>query len=192
MRTSTVIEAIRDAIAQAIADRTLVRVERSAVDPHTFDGYILASSETLVLMAIVSGDIRLNGYTVLRTGDITYVENPAPHSDFQQKALTLRQEAPSLPEGIQLDNLKALMTSLSAISPLMTINRERIDPEICYIGRLRLAGDNKFLMDEIDPDASWYKTPAEFRYDEITRVDFDTAYEQALHLVATADRSPEA
>ena len=65
----------------------------------------------------------------------------------------------------------------------MTIHREKVDPDVCWIGRvLGVEGGSVSLL-EIDPKATWKKTPTCYRLREITRVNFGGDYENALHLV---------
>jgi hypothetical protein len=39
--------------------------------------------------------------------------------------------------------------------PLLTIHREAISNEVCYIGKLVAINEKTFTMYDIDPDANW-------------------------------------
>ena len=67
--------------------------------------------------------------------------------------------------------------------PLVAIHRERVNPDVCWIGRVTGVDRGRVSLLKIDPDASWDAEPKEYRLNEITRVNFGGDYENALHLV---------
>jgi hypothetical protein len=67
--------------------------------------------------------------------------------------------------------------------PLVTIHREQVDPDVCWIGRVQGLDRGRVSLLEIGPDAQWDDFPEEYRVKEITRVNFGGEYEGALHLV---------
>ena len=75
-----------------------------------------------------------------------------------------------------------LLLSANLIFPLVTIHRERVDPDICEIGRVVWADKRYLSLREIDPHAKW-EQQRQYRLSEITRVDFGGAYEEALHFI---------
>ena len=67
--------------------------------------------------------------------------------------------------------------------PLVTIHREKVEPDICEIGRVVQVRDGRVSLLEINPDATWNAEPKQYRLRDITRVDFGGDYEEALGLV---------
>jgi len=65
----------------------------------------------------------------------------------------------------------------------VTIHREQVDPNVCWIGRVHGLDRSRVSLLEIGPDARWEDSPEEYRVAEITRVSFGGEYENALHLV---------
>jgi len=65
----------------------------------------------------------------------------------------------------------------------VTVHREAIDPDVCWIGRILGVERGRVSVLEITPDATWEEKPESFGLSEITRVSFGGDYETALHLV---------
>jgi hypothetical protein len=65
----------------------------------------------------------------------------------------------------------------------VTIHREQVDQDVCWIGRVQGLDRSRVSLLEIGPDAKWEDSPEEHRVAEITRVNFGGEYENALHLV---------
>ncbi len=76
-----------------------------------------------------------------------------------------------------------MLLSAGRSFPLVTVHREAIDPEVCWIGRILGVERSRVSLLEITPDATWEEKPECFRLSEITRVNFGGDYETALHLV---------
>ena len=76
-----------------------------------------------------------------------------------------------------------LLVSAGRHFPLVTVHREGIDPDVCWIGRVLGIERGRVSLLEITPDATWEEKPESFRLNEITRVNFGGDYETALHLV---------
>jgi hypothetical protein len=167
--------------------RTIVRIARAEIEPGHADGILVGCSSRLVAVAILNSELHPNGFNVFARGDVTKLEAPAPYADFQAKVLRLRGERlPRLPK-LDLASWRALVTTAARRFPLITLHRERIDPDVCSIGRptaLTLRGGT---LIEVDPAGAWEREEAEwhrFTWADITRVDFGGGYEEALSLVA--------
>jgi hypothetical protein len=65
----------------------------------------------------------------------------------------------------------------------VTIQREQVDPDICWIGRMLSVERGRVSLLEITPDAIWEERPESYRLGGITRVSFGADYEAALHLI---------
>jgi hypothetical protein len=75
------------------------------------------------------------------------------------------------------------LCSANCAFPLVTIHREKIKPNVCWIGQVVQVRRGRLSLLEIGPDAKWDEEPTEYKVDEITRVDFGGGYEDALRLV---------
>lgn len=175
----------RNTLHAAAAEGTLVRLARTIESGHV-SGYVVEVGPELFLMCVVSDLILFDGFQAFRLDDLERVWNPAPHRAFVERALTLRgQERPAAP-GVDLANLKALLTSAAGRFPLLTIYREHVEPDSCHIGRVVIVSDRTVTLREISPDATWDQDTEAYALQEITRVDFGGLYEDALALVNRA------
>jgi hypothetical protein len=169
-------------LALACHERTLVRFYRP-YEEGAVDGYVLSVGPQFFLVAVVGDEIRFNGYQCFRVGDVRRMQAPSPRSDFYENALKLRRERiPKMPR-VSLASLPDLLQSASRKFPLVTIYREKVDPNVCQIGRVTKVAAGNLQMLGIDPDAKWYSSSDDYRLTEITRVDFGGGYEEALSLV---------
>jgi hypothetical protein len=172
-----------DDIAEAIQGRVLTRLEREDIEAGHIISFVLVATGELLLLAVVSDEIWLDGFTVLRTADLTDVKVPTPHHDFQQKALELRGESPTVPE-IDMTSIVTIIRSAADWFPLITVHCEVRFADCCYIGRVLDVDDERLLLTIIDPDARWdLEEPDQFLIEDITRVDFGGQYEDALYRV---------
>jgi len=147
------------------------------------DGYVLALAEQWFMIAVVSDRIRFDGFQCYRLSDVRRLRVPKPHAAFTKAALQKRRETRPRKPRVNLADLRLLLGSAGRAFPLVTIFRERIDPEICHIGRVSDVTKTRLSLLEIDPDACWDDEPTEYSLREITRVDFGGSYEDALHMV---------
>ena len=84
---------------------------------------------------------------------------------------------------VNVSSIEELLVSAGRLFPLVTIQRDGVDPDVCWIGRILGIERGRVLLLEISPDAKWGKKSQAYRLNEITRVSFGADYENALHLV---------
>lgn len=169
-------------LAAALHDKTLVRIKRS-FGKWGDDGYVVDIGPRFLMIASVGNGIWLDGYQCFRLADIRELRIPAPNSKFQEDALKKRGERLGKRPRISLDSLAALLRTANAAFPLVTIHREMLYRNECYIGRVVNVNRTHVSMREIMPNAHWESWTEKYRLSEITRVDFGGGYEDALHLV---------
>jgi hypothetical protein len=176
----------RERLSAARLARTLVRIHRSCEEGHV-TGYVCSLSSELVLVHVVSDDIRFDGFQALRLRDVTRVQAPAPHAAFVERALELRRlRRKRAPVSLDLTSIASLLTTASQAFPLVTIHRELADPDVCHIGTVLGMTATSVTLREITPDARWEKKKVRHALSDITRVDVGGAYENALHIVDQA------
>jgi hypothetical protein len=106
-----------------------------------------------------------------------------PYAQFTEAALNKRGERLPKPPPVNLATTGELLLSANRRFPLVTIHREEVDPDVCWIGRVLGIERGRVSLLEINPDATWENSPNDYRLSEITRVGFGGDYEDALHLV---------
>ena len=182
--TAGVAEQLKAAVETANLVRLVARSE-----PGHICGYVRTVGAEFALMSVVGNGIWFDGFNCLRIEDIEALELD-PHAAFHDAVLKARAEtAPELP-AVDLDSIENLLTSVSAQFPLISIHTGRVDPDVCYIGRVLSIEGGIVWMLEIDADAVWDADPSAHKLIEITRVDFGGDYEDALRLVGRAPPGP--
>jgi hypothetical protein len=170
-------------LLRARREKLLVKFSRP-FEPGSFTGYVLDVGPKFFLLSVKGNDgERFNGYSCLRVEDVRGLEVPHPYASFHEAAQKKLGERRPRKPSISLGSLVDLIGSAARQFPLVTIHRERVDPKVCYIGRVFGIGREHVTLLEIGPDARWEKTPRTYRQQEITRVDFGGEYEKALYLV---------
>ena len=168
-------------LRSAMRASRLVRFSRS-VEAGWVNGYVLDVGPEFFLLALVSDQIRFDGFQALRLRDVRKLrENP--FASFVEAALKARHERRPRKPKVNLGSLSSLLLSAGRAFPLVSIHRERVDAGTCQIGRVMGVSKGKARILEIGPGAVWDKKPTDYALKQITRVDFGGAYEDALHLV---------
>jgi hypothetical protein len=166
----------------AARHKQIVRFTRP-FDKDSVNGYVLAVGPRWFLVAVVSGDIRFDGFECFRLHDVRELEVPHPHAEFAEAALKKRGQRISRRPRVSVASSEELLRSANQSFPLVAIYREQVDPDHCWIGRIREVDKRLVALLEIDADAHWDDRPTAYRLSEITRVDFGGGYEDALHIV---------
>jgi hypothetical protein len=145
-------------------------------------GYVLDLGPKFFLVAVVSDRIWFDGFECFRVGDVRDLR-PDPHTVFAESALKKRGERVPKKPRVSVASIEELLLSASREFPLVTVHREQVDPDVCWIGRILSVERGRVSLLEITPDATWEEKPDSYRLSEITRVSFGADYETALHLV---------
>ncbi|WP_188188399.1 hypothetical protein [Nonomuraea sp. SYSU D8015] len=163
-----------------------VRVTRSIAGADQLDGYVVGIGGKWVLLHTVSDDVRLDGYSAVRLGDIDDATRSGwKGSAMTHRALTLRGERFRPLTDVDLDSTAGLIRTLTSSFPLLAVFVEKIDPHVCSIGRARgITRKKRLRLQEIGPAADWSSTcGATNKTSDITRFDVGGGYIDALHAV---------
>jgi hypothetical protein len=173
----------------ALRKKMLMRFTRP-LEPGWVKGYVLGIGARCLLVALVSDDIWLNGFQCFRLADVREVQVPDEYTSFIEAALAKRKQRTPKKPPVKLDTLEELLLTANRAFPLITIHREKVDPDVCEIGRVTGVSKSHVSLIEIDAAAEWAKKSKEYRLSEITRVDFGGEYEDALHIVGGPPNTP--
>ena len=182
--TSDTLE-LRATLTSARVQGTLVRVY-SSVESGWAEGFVVDIGRDSLLLCLIADLIVYNGFQAMRLADLSEVQAPAPHAEFVERALALRNETRPPDPPVDLSSLESLLWSASAIFDLVTIHREVVDPGVCYIGSVETIGREGVTLRTLDADARWDEEREIVPLDDITRVDFGGLYEAALSSVSAA------
>jgi hypothetical protein len=172
----------RSQLVAASRKKVLVKFTRP-FEEGPITGYVMDVGPEFFLVSLVDDGIRFNRFQCFRLSDVRSLEIPAKYSRFSETALRKRGEHLPKKPRVVLGSLPKLLSSANGAFPLLTIHREKSDPDVCHIGRVVELSNQSVSLLEIGPDASWDEKPETYRLSEITRVDFGGDYEEALHLV---------
>ena len=169
-------------LANALRDKTLVRFTRP-FESGSVNGYVAEIGPQWLLLALVGDGIRFNGFQCMRLADVRNLSIPHPFEAFVEAALKKRGgRRPAKPQ-VSVASIEELLVSANHRYPLVTIHREKVDPDACEIGHVVEVQSGHVSLLEINPDASWQGSASKYRLRDITRVDFGGEYEDALHVV---------
>ena len=170
-------------LAAAMASRSLVRITRK-VEFGAADGYVVNTSEHWVLLLLVGEGIAYAGFQAFRIQDVASLDAPSPRAAFYEAVLRKRGlRRPRTPK-LNLSSVQELVLSAGRCFPLVTIHREKADPDVCHIGQVISASPVSVSLLEVTPDATWDEVATTYRLAQVTRVDVGGPYEEALALVA--------
>ena len=175
--------------SQLLATRSREIVKfRSPFEEGSTTGYVLDVGPEFFLLLLIDDAVRFNGFQCLRLRDVRKLQVPAKYAAFHEAALRVRGEIAEKKPRVRLDKVSEILRTASKAFPLIAIHREKVNPDVCRIGRVTGIDESNVQMLEIGPDAIWETKPTEYRLREITRVDFGGDYEEALFLVGGAPK----
>jgi hypothetical protein len=164
----------------------IVDFKRPGLDENYLRGFVLDYSDTLTLLNVLDDDFHLNGFTVFRNGDVESYRTYDDKDYFLNRVLRLKSIKHKRKPSVDLTNWKTLLLSAQKLFPLITIHREVISNEVCFIGKVVSVTDKMFTLYEIDVGAEWDR-PHRYKLPDLTKVDFGGGYEDALWRVAKED-----
>lgn len=172
---------VKSLLIELAADRRLVDLRREYVDLQDTRGRVIQLSEVMVLIELITDDVRPNGFCVLRIEDITFLRwGTRAHLAWEQALAQLpAQEEPRL----GLESPRDAIRSLSRRKELVTFRRETVERDNYYLGwNLALRGELvTFEHVTIDGDLDGRVAMS---LNEITRLDFGGSYEKSLQRIA--------
>ncbi len=161
----------------------VVDFKRPKIDNHDLRGFVLDYSDSLTLLNVLDYDFNLNGFSVVRNADIAKYKVYDKDDYFLNMALRLKSIKPARKPKIDLMDWASVLQTAQKRFPLITIHREAISNEVCYIGKLISLTEKTFSLFDIDSSANWDR-PYRRKLADLTKVDFGGGYEDALWRVA--------
>ncbi|AKU93891.1 hypothetical protein AKJ09_00555 [Labilithrix luteola] len=160
-------------------DGRILRIHRRTIDVHHLDVFVVGVGSEWVLVQPVRDRIDLDGYEALRLKDITKVED-SPRATFLGAVLKLRKQKPKAVKKVALDTVDGLLLSASRGWQLVAVHREKVDPDVCEVGRVREANAKTYVLHPVDLEGVFERELETFPSRDVTRVDFGNGYEEAL------------
>jgi len=167
-------------VLKMLADtRDLVDIRRSPARVSDTRGFVLAVSEERVLVAVISDDVLPSGFSVLRLEDITLVRWGRGKLKAWQAALAPLMDDFVWRPQVDLTDWESVITSAARAACIVTLFRENLDSDMCYIGRNLQIESGVVRAEEISTEGALDGHFALLVRD-LTRVDYGGSYEKAL------------
>jgi hypothetical protein len=146
-------------------------------------GFVLDFNDSLILLHLLEWNtFTLNGYIVIREQDINRQKVFDKKGCWQNKAAKKNGLKPIHP-GISISSLEEAIKSASKKFPLVTIEKELVVDDACWIGTLARFTEKTLVIHDLNPSAKW-SGKMKFNLKDITRLAFGGGYETALALSA--------
>jgi hypothetical protein len=157
----------------------MVQLIRSAVGMANVFGFVVDATDDLVLVHFFDSEaFCLTGYDVLRQQDIrSYCFFDDPRY-WRFRALRQLKIQPTSPVGISLGSIREVLISVSNHYPLLSVHHERSERRTTYVGPIVRMGERSFSIEDANYFGEW-TGPRRMRYDDVTRVCFDSGYLRA-------------
>ena len=175
---------------EIIKNKWLVNFKRGKFD--NFLGFVLDANEKFTLVNNFDFDSGATGFAVFENKSVKDYELYDDPASFDALLLKIKKVKPKEKPAVSIDSIADLIKTTSEIFPLVVIHREKIDNEVCWIGKVAEIKKKSFLLKSIDPNAEWEEELTKVPFKDVTRVEFGNGYENSLNLVAEyrAKRKP--
>lgn len=173
-------------LKRQLAKNRIIEIDRRAVSKELTTGYLVGLSEQFLMLQLITDDYLLDGYAVFPLNHIKRYRLVTKWNRIAARALTARKLGPAVQPKICLDDLASMLTTANQRFPLITIYRERIADDECFIGKVGKMTEKTFELYQIDPGAK-FDVARRYRFADITQVAFGGEYEKALWLVHEAE-----
>ncbi len=177
-------------LGSLIGTGAIIEVDRSPMTRFTLLGFPLEVSEEFMLLQNISDEYLLNGYSIIRMADVGGYRVLEDRGEMIRYVLERRY-----PEGYlasspfaseELEDF-SFLESIHNHAPLITVHKEGIDDMVCWIGAVSSISEKTFTLRKVDVSGDWMDERGRYRYDDVTRIDFGGAYEEALWMYVSRD-----
>lgn len=159
-----------------------VKIRRSLATGEKGRGFIVGMSEVWALVAALSDDVRLDGFSALRIQDVRILDRRTAARSLTARLLKVDADWPlHPPEGVDLSSTRSLIQTAADRFGLVGLSYEEHAADALFIGvPVRVTKRNRLELQTVDPQAEWDPGVMTWPLRDITRIDFDSAYNRAL------------
>jgi hypothetical protein len=166
-------------LKRQLAKNQIIEIDRRPVTKELTTGYLVGLSDQCLVLHLITDDYLLNGYAAFPLTGIKRYRVVTKWNRIMARAMAARKLSPVSQPRIELTDMPSLLKSANKLFPLVTIHRERIADDACWIGKVGKMTEKTFELHEIDPGAKFYVT-RRYRFADVTLVAFGGEYEKAL------------
>jgi hypothetical protein len=159
----------------------LVKIYREVIEDGYIIGFIVGETEEYYIISLVSEDIYLNGWTIIRKLHVSHIEYEFESKEFIEKAISIRKEKPhSILVNMNIKSLKCILDSIKNSFDLVSLAREIICPDEVIIGSIQSIDSRKVNILCMDTNANYELTSEEILLADITTICVGSGYLNAL------------
>lgn len=173
-------KAVRTQLVSATSRKEIVRIERNMFEAGNVEGFVAKCGADVFVLEVLDEGVRLNGFSCMRYVDVSLCEAPAPHEAFQRRVLAARGYSRRADVISDSATLASVLGDARRLFPLVTVWREAVTADSCFIGAITDLSAETLTLKEITPDGVWESATSQYALRDLTRVDFGGAYEDAL------------
>ena len=171
------------ALSEVVGQSTLVRLDRTPLDPFGLTGYIVGLSEQLILLHVLLDQVmQLNGYVAIRKRNVKKYKVYNAADDFMSRVLPLLDITPILQPALDINSIHSLLSSAQGHYSLIGLELEEAKPDALIIGTVENLSARTVALRTIDSAGRWDDT-ARLLVKEISRVTLGDGYQEALSLL---------
>lgn len=159
-----------------LGKHALISICRNEIDPNSIQGFILASSEQLIVLQYVY-DFNLDGLMVLSRPEITEIRSTATDK-FQRKLLANEGLVKVVPfeTVFDLQNWRTIIKQFAKAYPLIILECERGDEPDFIIGRIEKTTPVAVYIRYFTGTGKWLDELVRVKYSDITSCQVGTNY----------------
>jgi len=166
----------------------LLEFDRKPIGRVPLRGFVIEWKADLTLVQIFDNELFvLDGYAVFRNCDVKRWRCIRA-DEFLARAAKLKRLRLSAPIGVTIDSMSAALSSAGKSFPLITIHQERINKEVCFVGKYLGTTQRALRILSINPEAQWEAEDV-YRPKDITLLEFGGTYEILLNRMAGKAKS---
>lgn len=171
-------KAVRTVLRRSAGSDVVVRLRRRLERADTYTGLVLLLSARLVLVRI-AGDFELDGFAVLRIGDIERVEIRENERTFRRLARAAIAGAPA-PPPLELSSWGAVFRSVQSAGRFAIVECEIPGDEDFDLGPVLAVRRGSADLHSHDTSGRTWPFPTQWRFERVTCVRFGDRYVEAF------------
>lgn len=166
---------------EIIKNKWIVEFDRKPFDKSKEFGFILDFNDKFTLIQLFDHDyFNTDGYCIFKNESVKKVRVYDKEEYFLYEVVKKKKIKPKFIPKVSIENWEKILQSVQENFSLVQIENELINKNCCYIGIIEKISQKGFKLKEIDPSANWDEIPNRYKYKDLTKVAFDSAYINTL------------
>lgn len=175
---------------EIIENNWLVEFDRRPTNKYKLYGFVLDCNDDFTLIEEFDIDwYKTDGYWIFQNESVKKFRVYDSEEYYLSEVIKLKKIKPTPQPKISIENWSSILQSVQDNFPLVQIETELIRKDACFIGTSEKLKKNSFELKEIDSSADWDETTTKYKFKDLTKVCFDSAYIKMLWEVSESRKS---